>query len=176
MCVTFTFIHNVCDLQSAAADAKSEAKQQKKRKNRASRNPIPSVTSFAVLAIEEATADAKTETNAVVEETAPVANNNNNKKKSGSVAAPRLAEVEAPKGGQKKIGLLIAASMVCAGVGVAGVGGDWIGVPDVEKDATETWAWSAFWGDLEEEQESLAGAESVLGEKEEQAVEPIQYQ
>ena len=178
--VTFDLCSHCVNLQSAAADAKTEAKQQKKRKNRAPRYLIPSVTSFAILAIEEAT-DVKTETTVLVEETAPVAKKKKEKttkKESGSVAAPCLAEVEAPKSGEKKngvIGLFLAATMVCAGVGAAGVGGDWaIGVPAVETDALETWAWSPVWDDREEEQESLAGAVRVLGEKEEQAVEPIQ--
>ena len=170
-----TFVHNVYDPQFAAA--KTEAKLQKKSKNRASRKYIPSVTSFAILAVEEATTEAKTETTAVVEETALVANNNN-KKKNGSVAAPRFVEVDAPKNGEKKngvISLFLAATMVCAGVGAAGVGGDWaIGIPAVEKDPTETWAWSAFWVEREEEHESLAGAVRVLDENEEQAVEPIE--
>ena len=171
-----TFVHNVCDLQSAAADAKTDAKHQKKRKDRVSRDSIPSVTSFAILAIEEAPTEAKTKTTSVVEERAPVANKK--KMMSGNVAAARLVEVDVPKSCKKKngvIGLFLAAAMVCAGVGAAGVGGDWaIGVPAVEKDATETWAWSSFWGEREEEPESLAGAVRVLGEKVEQGVEPIQ--
>ena len=174
-----TFVHNVYDPQSSAANAKTEAKQQKKRKNRASRKPILCVTSFAILAVEEATMEAKTETAAVVEETALVANNYNKKKNgNGSVAAPCFVEVGAPKSGEKKngaIGLFFAATMVCAGVGATGVGGDWaIGIPAVEKDPTETWAWSAFWVEREEEHESLAGAVRVLDENEEQAVEPIE--
>ena len=181
MCVTVYLCSHCVNLQSAAADAKTEAKQQKKRKNRASRFLIQSDTSFVILAIEEPTADVKTETTVLVEEAAPVAKKKKEKttkKESGSVAPPCLAEVETPKSGEKKngvIGLFLAATMICAGVGAAGVGGNWaIGVPAVEKDATETRVWSAFWGHSEEEQESLAGAVRELDEHEEQAVEPTE--
>lgn len=79
------------------------------------------------------------------------------------------------EGGEKKngvLGLFLAGTMVCAGVGVAGVAGYYASdVPTVVvKEATEMCASGAFWGGRESEQESLAGAVCVVGE-EEQAFE-----
>ena len=93
------------------------------------------------------------------------------KKKSGSVAE---------EGGEKRngmFGLFLAATMVCAGVGAAGVAGDFESeVRAVVKGATEMCAWHDFWGGREREQESLAGAVCALGKEGEQAFELSQDQ